>query len=483
MNPVGTSTASETAKKQEEARARPRILVVEDDEAVRKVLRRVLEPAGYEMEVATTGSEGLLRLGTELYDLVLLDLHLPGVGGMELLHAGPARQADAQFIMMTGDATVDSALEAMRLGAYDYLRKPLNIAELLIILERALEERERRREVASLRLRVPGGAGTSIVGKSPAIKRMFDLIERVAPTRANVLITGETGTGKELVAQTIHTLSDRARKPFVPVHCSALSESLLESELFGHMKGSFTGALATKRGLFEEARDGSLFLDEVATLSMGIQVKLLRTIQERQIQRVGANEAIPVSFRLIAATNRNLEEEVAAGRFREDLYFRLNVFPIQVPPLRERKSDIQLLAAYFRLRAGQANGITPPELSPELLRRLGEYDWPGNVRELENFIERAVIMHAGAKAIPVHIAHWDKRQGELLDRGGADLWSLDRLEREYILKILEQHQGHQSKAAEILGIDRRTLFRKLQRYQKEGYLSGRPLGDIAGSET
>ncbi|HUL69937.1 MAG TPA: sigma-54 dependent transcriptional regulator [Gemmatimonadales bacterium] len=477
MHPVGASTASEIPLQPEQVRARPRILVVEDDEAVRNVLRRVLEPAGYDVEVATTGSEGLLRLGTELYDLVLLDLHLPGVSGMELLHAGPARQADAQFIMITGDATVDTALEAMRLGAYDYLRKPVCIAELLLVLERALEERERRREVTSLRLSVSASALSAIVGKAPAVHRMFDLIKRVAPTRANVLITGETGTGKELVARTIHALSDRVHKPFVPVHCSALSETLLESELFGHMKGSFTGAVETKRGLFEEARDGTLFLDEVATLSPVIQVKLLRTIQERQIQRVGANQAIPVSFRLITATNRNLEEEVAAGRFREDLFFRLNVFPIEVPPLRERRTDIPLLAAYFRQRAGQANGITPPELSPELLRRLGEYDWPGNVRELENFIERAVIMYMGAKTIPASSAHWEKRQGELLERGTAEFWSLDRMEREYILKVLEQHQWHQSRASKVLGIDRRTLFRKLQRYQREGFLQDQPLED------
>ena len=456
---------------------RPRVLVVEDDEGNRRLLRRALEPAGYEVEVAATGEEGLKLLGTELYDIVLLDLRLPALGGMALLTAGPAHQTDAQFIMMTGEATVDSVLEAMRLGAYDYLSKPLHIAELLLIMERALEERDRRREVASLRLRAGNVAGATLIGKAPAMKRMHQLIERVAPTRATVLITGETGTGKEPVAQMIHALSDRARKPFVAVQCSALSETLLESELFGHMKGSFTSAVETKRGLFEEASEGTLFLDEVATLSPAIQVKLLRALQERRIQRVGANQSIAVNFRLVAATNRDLAAEVAAGRFREDLYFRLSVFPIEVPPLRDRKSDIPILASFFRLRCGQENELTPPELSPELLRRMTEYHWPGNVRELENFIERAVIMHAGARTIPAGIAQWSQGQEGLLDRATDDRWSLDRMEREYILRVLQESQGQQTRAAEILEIDRRTLYRKLQRYKEESFLTGPLAGE------
>jgi DNA-binding NtrC family response regulator len=320
------------------------------------------------VDPVATGEEGLRCLGAQVYDLALFDLNLPGLDGMALLAAATAQQPDAQLIMITGDASVETAIEAMRLGAYDYLRKPMHIPELLVVLERALEERERRREVARLRRRVEREGTSILIGRSPAMKRMYDLLERVAPSRATVLITGETGTGKELVAQTIHALSDRARRPFVTVQCSALSESLLESELFGHMKGSFTGAIGTRRGLFEEAAEGTLFLDEVATLSATIQVKLLRTLQERRVQRVGANQPIPVAFRLIAATNVDLAAEVAAGRFREDLFYRLNVFPVRVPPLRERPSDIPLLASFFRARAAERNGIEPPELSPDRWR-------------------------------------------------------------------------------------------------------------------
>ncbi len=350
-------------------------------------------------------------------------------------------------------------------------RKPLRIAELLVVLERALEERERRREVARLRRRVEREALPTLIGDAPAMKRMYDLIERVAPSRATVLITGDTGTGKEMVAQTIHALSDRARKPFVTVQCSALSESLLESELFGHMKGSFTGAAGSRRGLFEEAGEGTLFLDEVATLSPAIQVKLLRTLQERRVQRVGANQPIPVAFRLVAATNADLAAEVAAGRFREDLYYRLNVFPIPVPPLRERRSDIPLLASFFRARAGERNGLVPPDFSPGLLTRMAAYDWPGNVRELENFMERAVIMYSGARSIPEDAAQWTQ-DDSIMARAVGEEWTLERTEREYIMQVLKKMQGNVGRTATALGIDRRTLFRKLKTYRDRGLLAG-----------
>jgi DNA-binding NtrC family response regulator len=450
---------------------RPRVLLVEDDPTSRKLLQRALESVPYEVDPVATGEEGLSCLGAQVYDLALFDLNLPGLDGMSLLAAATAQQPDAQLIMITGDASVETAIEAMRLGAYDYLRKPLSIPELLVVLERALEERERRREVARLRRRVEREGTPILIGESPAMKRMYDLLERVAPSRATVLITGETGTGKEMVAQTIHTLSDRARKPFVTVQCSALSESLLESELFGHMKGSFTGAIGTRRGLFEEAAEGTLFLDEVATLSPTIQVKLLRTLQERRVQRVGANQPIPVAFRLIAATNVDLGAEVAAGRFREDLFYRLNVFPVRVPPLRERPGDIPLLAAFFLARAAERNGIAPPELSPGLLAKMGQYDWPGNVRELENFVERAVIMYSGSRVIPVQAAPGPQDSGSIA-RALAGQWTLERLEREFILAVLGSHDGNVAQAATALGIDRRTLFRKLQRYREAGLLAG-----------
>jgi DNA-binding NtrC family response regulator len=452
----------------------PRVLVVEDEEIVRDILLKVLSEEGYRVDAVETGEEGLKALDNHLYDLVLLDLNLPGMHGLNVLSAAPATQTDAQFIVMTAFGTVDTAVEAMRLGAYDYINKPFRTEELLLTLKRAREEADLRREVAQLRRRASEqGPGSKMVGRSPPMQRLFDLMERVAPTRATVLITGETGTGKELVARGIHDLSDRARRPFVAINCSALPEGLLESELFGHMKGSFTGAIQSKRGLFEEAAGGTLFLDEVSTVSSAIQVKLLRVLQERSVKRVGGRETISVDFRLIAASNSDLADLVEQENFREDLYYRLNVFPVEVPPLRDRREDIPVLANYFRLRFAEENQVEPPEIPPETLSRMMAYDWPGNVRELENFIERAVIMHAGAKSIP-----FDPPQGlgrrperDLLARSRAERWDLERLEREYILECLEETHWHQGEAASILGINRRTLYRKLKKYREDGLLA------------
>jgi DNA-binding NtrC family response regulator len=313
---------------------------------------------------------------------------------------------------------------------------------------------------------IPSGIRSRIIGRSPPIERLFDLISRVAPTRTTVLITGETGTGKELVARAVHDLSGRVHKPLVAVNCSALPESLLESELFGHVRGSFTGAISTRRGLFEEAAGGTVFLDEVSTLSPMIQIKLLRVLEERLVHRVGSVQAIPIDFRLIAATNVDLDEQVANGTFREDLQYRLNVFPIRVPALRERAADIPLLAEHFRLRFGQENDIDPPCLPAATLEHMMSYEWPGNVRELEHFIERALIMYAGTGEIRFEMKRpGHRREAELIDRAADEEWNLDRLEREYILTILEKTGGHRSRAAGILGIDRRTLYRKLRRME------------------
>jgi two-component system, NtrC family, response regulator HydG len=407
---------------------------------------------------------------------VLLDLNLPRMHGMSVLSAAPALQTDAQFIVMTAFGSVDTAVEAMKLGAFDYVNKPFRTEELLLTLERGLQETALRREVAQLRRNAAAGVRSRIVGRAPAMERMFDMVERVAPTRATVLITGETGTGKELVARAIHELSDRSRKPFVAINCSALPETLLESELFGHTKGSFTGAIATKRGLFEEAAGGTLFLDEISTIPQSIQVKLLRVLQDRTLHRLGGTQPIVVDFRLLAATNVDLADEVRAGRFREDLYYRLNVFPIRVPALRERQSDIPLLANFFRIRFAQENGVDAPAITRETMNRLMEYPWPGNVRELENYIERAVIMHAGARSMPFEAPSSDSsRSGQhLVDEARRQRWTMERLEREYILDVLQQTGGHRGNAAEILGIDRRTLYRKLKSYG--GGLAGDPIG-------
>jgi two-component system, NtrC family, response regulator HydG len=449
--------------------ARGRILIVEDEEIVRQLLTGLLREEGYAVDSVATGEDALKALDRELYDLVMLDLNLPGMHGMNVLAAAPALQTDAQFIVMTAFGSVDNAVEAMKLGAFDYINKPFRTEELLLTLDRALHDTALRREVAQLRRNAADGMRARIVGRSPAMERMFDLIERVAPTRATVLITGDTGTGKELVARAIHELSDRARKPFVPINCSALPETLLESELFGHTKGSFTGAIANKRGLFEEAAGGTLFLDEISTIPASIQVKLLRVLQERKLHRLGGSQPVAVDFRLIAATNLDLAEEVRAGRFREDLFYRLNVFPVRVPSLRERQSDVPLLANYFRLRFAQENRVEAPEISPDTMKRLMEYGWPGNVRELENFMERAVIMYSGARSIPFEppAADFERSEQHLVDMARQERWSMERLEREYIQDVLRQTGGHRGHAAEILGIDRRTLYRKLKQYASE----------------
>jgi two-component system, NtrC family, response regulator PilR len=460
---------------------RRRVLIVEDESAVSHLLSRVLASEGFAADVVDTGELALERLQRELYDVVLLDLHLPRMGGMEVLSAAPALQTDAQFIMMTSFGTVDTAVEAMKRGAFDYINKPFRTEELLLILQRAIRDKQLRRESAQVTNKAVSGIRSRIIGDSPAMARVFELVDRVAPMRASVLITGETGTGKELIARVVHELSERARGPFIAVNCSALPETLLESELFGHTKGSFTGAVADKRGLFEEAHGGTLFLDEIATVSPAIQVKLLRVLQEKHVKRVGGTREIAVDFRLVVATNLDLTEEVEAGRFRADLHYRLNVFPIRLPSLRERKSDVPLLANHFRARFAAENGLEPPQILPETLDRLMEHDWPGNVRELENFIERALIMHAGAPWVPFEAAPGKPLQAAaaerfagtgsaLLDRAGEEGWNLERLEREYILRTLERTSGHRANAASILGINRRTLFRKLLQYEEEGVL-------------
>jgi two-component system, NtrC family, response regulator PilR len=471
--------------------ARHRVLIVEDEGAVSQLLSRVLTSEGYVPDIVESGEAALQRLQRELYDVVLLDLHLPKMGGMEVLSAAPALQTDAQFIMMTSFGTVDTAVEAMKRGAFDYLNKPFRTEELLLILQRAIRDKQLRRESAQVTNQPASGVRKLIIGDSPAMARVFELVERVAPMKASVLITGETGTGKELIARAVHDLSERARGPFVAVNCSALPETLLESELFGHTKGSFTGAIADKRGLFEEAHGGTLFLDEIATVSAAIQVKLLRVLQEKQVKRVGGTREVPVDFRLVAATNRELADEVEAGRFRADLNYRLNVFPIRIPALRERTSDIPLLANHFRGRFAKENGIEPPQILPESLERMMAHEWPGNVRELENFVERALIMHAGAPWVPFEAVPGKPLQAAtaervastdsaLLDRADEEAWSLERLEREHILRTLERTGGHRANAAAILGINRRTLFRKLAQYEAEGVLPEHLVAHDAG---
>jgi DNA-binding NtrC family response regulator len=459
---------------QEEASAQSgaRILVADDDPVIRALLVATLEEAGHQVLGAEDGQAALDVLASRDVDVVLLDLNMPRVSGLNVLAALPSLQSDAKFIVLTAFGTVESAVEAMKLGAYDFMKKPFEEAELLHVVDRALDALTARRELARVRSakRELGLAG--IVGKSAAMTHVFRLLERVAPTRASVLVTGETGTGKELVARAIHELSPRSNRPYVAVNCSAIPDTLLESELFGHTKGSFTGAIQSRRGLIEEASGGTLFLDEISTLNEDVQVKLLRVLQDRRVQRVGSNNAVSVDFRLVAATNQDLAPRVAAGEFREDLYFRLDVFPIEVPPLRNRREDIPLLTSHFLSTYAEEHGLEPPRLPPSTLSRMVAYDWPGNVRELENFIERSMIMYGGRDGFPFDLPrrHVSGPGADLLGQALDGRWTLEHLEREYLLASLERNQWQQAATADMLGINRRTIHRKLKRYREQGHL-------------
>lgn len=450
-----------------------RVLLADDDAMIRALLNEVLQEAGHEVDAVEDGQAALEVLATKDVDLVLLDLNMPKVSGLSVLAALPSIQTDAQFIVLTAFGTVESAVEAMKLGAYDFIRKPFEESELLHVVDRALEALAVRRELHRVRSASRQTGLGNILGKTAAMQQVFRLVERVAPTRATVLVTGETGTGKELVARAVHDLSPRTHKAYVPVNCSAIPGTLLETELFGHTRGSFTGAVQSRRGLIEEAGGGTLFLDEISALSEDVQVKLLRVLQDRRVQRVGSNNPVPVDFRLVAASNADLARMVADGEFREDLYFRLDVFPIVVPPLRERREDIPLLTGHFLTRYADEHGLKPPGLSQATLSRMLAYDWPGNVRELENFIERSVIMYAGRESFPFDLPRKlpGNEAAETLGRAVEGQWTLERLEREYILATLERSRWQQGAAAQILGINRRTIHRKLKRYREEGILA------------
>ncbi len=450
------------------------LLVVDDDPSVRAQLAELLEGPGRELVLAADGQGALEVLHGRDVDIVLLDLDLPKVSGLSVLAALPSTHTDARVIVMAEADTVEAALEAMRLGAHDYVHKPFDPVELARVVDRTLEEQAVRRELKRARAAAATRGLSAIVGKTPAIQRVYRLIERVAPTRASVLVTGETGTGKELVAKAIHELSPRSEKPFIAVNCSAIPSTLLEAELFGHVRGSFTGAVQSRKGLIEEAAGGTLFLDEISTLSEEVQVKLLRVLEDRRVQRVGRNTPVAVDFRLIAATNTDLGAQVAAGRFREDLSFRLDVFPIAVPPLRDREDDIPLLASHFMARFAEEHGIEAPRMSPLTLARMMAYDWPGNVRELENFIERSIIMYPGLDAFPFDLPRATPGSGgaTLLVRALDEDWTLERLEQEYLLSTLEKTHWQQGATAAALGINRRTIHRKLRQYRQEGFLPG-----------
>jgi two-component system, NtrC family, response regulator AtoC len=445
------------------------ILVVDDDARMRELIVKVLAREGYAVRSLPRGQEVLQALEDGPVDLVISDIRMPEMDGLTLLQEVKRVAPDTSVLLMTAFGSIDTAVQAIKAGAYDYLTKPFKMDEIVVVVRRAMEERRLRAEVRALREEVSTKyTFSNILGKSKPMRDLFALIKKVAGSRSTVLIQGKSGTGKELVAKAIHYNSPRRARPLVTINCSAIPKDLLESELFGHLKGAFTGAIANKRGLFEEADGGSIFLDEIGELSPELQVKLLRVLQEREIRRVGDTHTVSVDVRLIAATNRDLAQAVKEGLFREDLYYRLNVIPIVLPDLKDRTEDIPVLATHFLMK--YAKEADPPieGIAKDAMRLLLEYDWPGNVRELENVIERAVILGYGPQILPEDLpSHLRARQTPVPHQPKAARThrpTLDELERDYIAVILRETRWHQMQAAHILGIDRRTLYRKIRTY-------------------
>jgi DNA-binding NtrC family response regulator len=441
------------------------ILIVDDEANARTALAELLRDEGYRVETAADGFKALGKMEDLSPDLLLTDLKMPGMGGIELLEKVRAQDEELVVIVMTAFGAVESAVDAMRKGAADYLTKPLNTTELFLVVGRELERRRLRREAGSLRARLAERYSfDNIIGSAPAMQAVFKTVSQVAAARASVLITGESGTGKELIAAAIHQRSPRAKGPFVKLHCAALAESILESELFGHERGAFTGAAGRRDGRFQQAHGGTLFLDEIGEISPAVQVKLLRFLQEHEFERVGGNETVRVDVRVVAATNRDLKGEVARGRFREDLFYRLHVIAIEMPSLKDRPSDVPLLAAHFLRKYAAENEKQIEGFSDDVLARLSGYGWPGNVRELENVVERAVVLCSGPKItpaeLPPHIA-------PVLTPGGIRIpgSTLDEIEQYAIVKTLESTGGSTSKAAEMLGMSVRKIQYKLHEYE------------------
>ncbi|MGD1069770.1 MAG: sigma-54 dependent transcriptional regulator [Bryobacteraceae bacterium] len=443
----------------------PRILIVDDEPGIRQSLGGVLADEGFHAQAVESGEECLDALAATIHEIVLLDIWLPGIDGLETLSRIQKIPASDRplVVMISGHGTIETAVKATKLGAYDFLEKPLSIDRVLLVVKHALEHRRLRLE--NDRLRESASEESNIVGDSIPIKALRQQLALMAGTNGRVLIYGESGTGKELVAHALHAMSHRAEHPFVEVNCAAIPEDLIESELFGHMKGSFTAAHERKVGKFQKADGGTLFLDEVGDMSLKTQAKVLRSLEEQRFEPVGAHESIRVDVRVVAATNKNLEEEIEKGNFREDLFYRLNVIPFHVPPLRERKEDIPLLAAYFLDEFTRAYGRKPKELTPPALQTLHEHHWPGNVRELRNLIERIVILNPqsriDARHIPLQLARRggaDKPQ----DRYGSLQDVREAAEREYIQKKLEEAHGNVSRTAELLGLERSNLYRKMR---------------------
>jgi DNA-binding NtrC family response regulator len=472
------------------------VLIVDDEKHTRDGLRQALED-DYDVSVAANAEEAFNQMDSQEFDVVLTDLRMPGKSGLKVIDKALALPHRPAVIMMTAYGSIDSAVEAMKRGAVDFLTKPVNIERLEVLIQRALKTRTLEVEVKQLNERLDEKFNVEgIVGHSGKLKDVIDRVRLVAPSKATILIDGESGTGKELIAQAIHQASPRARAPFIAVHCAALSENLLESEIFGHERGAFTGAMEKRVGRFEAADGGTLFLDEIGEISSSTQVKLLRFLETKAIERVGGSKPIQLDVRLVAATNRDLEKMVREGKFREDLYFRLNVVRITLPPLRERTDDIPLLLAHYIRHFAQENGVPALTIEPGALRYLQAYGWPGNIRELRNFTENAVVMHRGAKlteydlearfrserlALPAagglpssaQSAETAATGASAMARpGGAPSLSVEENEKRLLREALHKARGNRTKAARLMGISRRTLHRKLAQWPELDVIDG-----------
>jgi two-component system nitrogen regulation response regulator NtrX len=465
------------------------VLIVDDEASIRQSLTGALKDEGYKTSVAASGKEALEALRAERPDVVMLDIWMPEMDGLETLKQIKVEWPDQIVIMMSGHGTIDTAVRATKLGAFDFVEKPLSLERLLVMLQNVSGVQDLARENQALRKQL--SRGRALVGESPVMKQIQALIQRVAPTTGSVLITGENGTGKEVVAHAIHSLSPRFNKPFVEINCAAIPEELIESELFGHERGAFTGATALRRGKFDLAHGGTLFLDEIGDMSLKTQAKVLRILQEQKFERVGGSQTIQVDVRVVAATNKDLKTEIQKGSFREDLFYRLNVVPFQIPPLRERKEDIPVLAKHFLKEFCASHGRSLRSLGPEALKVLGAYSWPGNVRELKNLVERVVILTAeneeGQPITAAHLLSHLKDESLGVREADEDTLASQRLrsdaqpssaagaarnlrdarqefEKDFILKTLRENDFNVSKCAQILGVERSHLHRKIKSF-------------------
>ena len=445
---------------------RYRILVVDDDLEMCGLLSDVLSQEGFSALTINQSLEASKTIKKEEFDVIVTDLRMKGLKGLDLLQEAKRVAPLTPVIIITAFGTIESAIQAMKMGAYDYITKPFQIDEFVLTVKKALENRLLKKEVVRLRKEVESRYHFHhLIGKSPSMQSIYDLIERIGDSTSNVLITGESGTGKELVARAIHYNGIRKEGPFIPINCAAIPETLLESELFGYKKGAFTNAKTDKKGLIVEAAEGTIFLDEVTEMSPLFQAKLLRVIEEREVRPLGDTNSYPIDVRIISASNRDIENLIHQGRFREDLYFRMKVIDIELPPLRERREDIPLLVDHFINQFGNKPNRKISGVSEETLRILINYSWPGNVRELENIIQRAIALCRHEVILPEDLPSSMLREPDeesLLEKGLHKKYTLDQLEKEYIKKVLIDAGGNKSKAAEILGLDRKTLYRKIE---------------------